>query len=384
MAGGSASESADGAGAGDGRPAAQPEPRRVSRPGLLEEAGRRSRRRRRAQALAALAAEMSAGKVTTLLVAGVNPLYDAPAALGFADGAGQGAVRRLAQRPRSTRRARSPTSWRRRAIPSSAGATPRCPAASSPCSSRASSRSTTPRACSTCSWRGARPPGSRARFAAAVAGAAPKPGAAPNTPAPNPSLAWHYVRANWAARLGAEPGSAAFEESVERGPAQRPVAGSAQAAPPGGPARRPRHGPATGRWLPARPRSSAACRSAHGLELQLYPHIALQRRTHREQRLAARVPRPDHPHHLGRRRLDRAPPLRRDGARERRPGRGRRRPRQGRGSGLPPRRHAPRPGGAAARPRPQRLRRHRQRHRPERLPAAHARRGPRARARACR
>ena len=41
--------------------------------------------RRGPNALVGLTADMKAGKVDTLLVAGANPLYDAPAALGFGE-----------------------------------------------------------------------------------------------------------------------------------------------------------------------------------------------------------------------------------------------------------------------------------------------------------
>ena len=56
--------------------------------------------------------------------------------------------------------------------------------------------------------------------AAAVAAAAkaaqttPAPGTA--APAPSPSVAWHYLRASWASRLAIEPGDAGVRRGVER------------------------------------------------------------------------------------------------------------------------------------------------------------------------
>ncbi len=198
----------------------------------------------------------------------------------------------------------------------------RCPAASSRSSSRASSPSTTPRACSTCWWPGARP---RGRRAPSPPPSPPPPEArrGPGRPGPEPErrLALRARRLGGPARRRARHRGVRGE--VERGAAGRPVAG-------------PGEHRARGRRRQALAAGTAALIGSlppppSGLELQLYPHFATARRPRREQRLAARVARPHHPHHLGRRRLHRPAPLRRDGARERRPGRGRPWPRQARG-----------------------------------------------------
>ena len=91
----------------------------------------------------------------------------------------------------------------------------------------------------------------------------PPPPAATAEPAPSPSVAYHYLRGAWAARLGLDPASAAFdrawEEVLRSGAWQGPV-----------PAASPRVFNTGALTLVKPPAVSPA-----GVELQLYPHFAL-------------------------------------------------------------------------------------------------------------
>jgi molybdopterin-containing oxidoreductase family iron-sulfur binding subunit len=213
-------------------------------------------------ALSALLAEIRAGKVTTLLAAGVNPAYDAPPSLGVADALAKLELFvSLNDRLDETSRLAdylAPAShpfecWSDAALPRGVFAVQQ--------PSIQPLYETQGLLDALVAWAAAA--GARGGAAAAVAATQPKPGAAPNAPAPNPSLAWHYVRANWAVRLGAEPGSAAFDEAWNevlrsgqwQGPA--PAAAARQLA------------PGAAALLGGLPSAPA------GLELQLYPHIAL-------------------------------------------------------------------------------------------------------------
>jgi molybdopterin-containing oxidoreductase family iron-sulfur binding subunit len=194
-----------------------------------------------AAALSALAADMAAGKVKTLLVAGANPAYDAPASLGFAGA--------LAKVP-------FVVSMNDRLDETSRLADLLAPASH-------------PFEC----WSDAALP--RGVFAVQQPSIQPLYdtrglldvlvawGAAAGTPVPNPSPAWHFVRGQWAARLGAEPGTAAFEEKWNEVLRAGQWQGPAPAAPA---ARVP--APGTAALLGGLPPPPS------GLELQLYPHLA--------------------------------------------------------------------------------------------------------------
>ena len=325
-----------------------------------------------AAALQGLVADMNAGKVKALVVAGANPVYDAPASLGFAEALAKvPLVVSMNDRLDETSRLAdllAPAShpfecWSDAALPRGVFAVQQ-PSIRPLYDTRGLLDALV-------TWGAAA--GVPGGLAAAAAATVPKPGAAPGTPVPNPSPAWHYVRGQWAARLGAEPGTAAFEEKWNEVLRAGQWQGPAPAAPA---ARVPAPGAAA--LLGGLPRPAVGPRAP---ALPAPRHL---RRAGREQRVAPRVPRPRHPHHVGRGRVDRPAAVRRDGPRERRPRRGRRRPREGRGPRLPSRRHAPRPGGAAARPRPQGLWRHRRRRRAGRLPPAQARGRPRPRRRPAR
>jgi molybdopterin-containing oxidoreductase family iron-sulfur binding subunit len=215
-----------------------------------------------AAALQALAADIKAGKVKTLLVAGANPAYDAPAAVGFADAlAAVPFVVSLNDRLDETSRLAdllAPAShpfecWSDAALPRGVFAVQQ--------PSIRPLYDTRGLLDLVLAWGAAA--GATGAVAAAAAATAPKPGAAPGTPVPNPSPAWHYVRGQWATRLGAEPGTAAFEETWNAVLRAGQWQGPASAAPA---ARVPAPGAAALLGgLPAPPQ---------GLELQLYPHLA--------------------------------------------------------------------------------------------------------------
>jgi molybdopterin-containing oxidoreductase family iron-sulfur binding subunit len=215
-----------------------------------------------AAALTALAADMKAGKVKTLLVAGANPVYDAPTAVGFAEALAKvPLVVSLNDRLDETSRLAdllAPVShpfecWSDAALPRGVVAVQQ-PSIQPLYDTRGLLDVLV-------AWGAAA--GVPGAVAAASAATAPKPGAAQGAPVPNPSPAWHFVRGQWAARLVAEPGTAAFEErwnEVLRAGQWRGLAPAAPAA------RRPAAGTAALLGtLPAAP---------PGLELQLYPHLA--------------------------------------------------------------------------------------------------------------
>jgi molybdopterin-containing oxidoreductase family iron-sulfur binding subunit len=124
--------------------------------------------------------------------------------------------------------------------------------------------------------------------AIAAAKVVPAPAAAAATPSPSP--AFHYLRASWAARLGLDPASPAFDAAwndvLRSGSSASASAAAARAQAPAVPAagdQRQQQGfsPAPTGGSPALlPASlqllaSAAIGSSPALELQLYPHLAL-------------------------------------------------------------------------------------------------------------
>ena len=242
--------------------------------GLLEDGGGARADGGSAAALAALAADMRAGKVSTLIVGGANPVYDAPSSLGFADALGKvPLVISLNDRLDETSRLAdllAPAShpfecWSDAELPREAFAV---------------QQPTIQPLYETqglldvlVAWGAAA--GLTGAFPAAAAAAAKKAAAAPAAATANPSLAWHYVRSQWAARLGEAPGAAAFEDAwnevLRRGHWQAP----APTAPPAGPASKAAVTPIV------RPLGAGVAAllgplppAPSGLELQLYPHIA--------------------------------------------------------------------------------------------------------------
>ncbi len=107
--------------------------------------------------------------------------------------------------------------------------------------------------------------------AATAAKATPAPGTA--APAPSPSVAWHYLRAAWASRLAVAPGTPAFEagwnEVLRTGMWSAGIATTAKDQRSG-----------QGFSLALQPAAlsllaTAAITPQPGVELQLYPHLAL-------------------------------------------------------------------------------------------------------------
>ena len=214
-------------------------------------------------ALAALADEMRAGRVDVLVVAGANPVYDAPAGVAFADAMAKvGTIVSLNDRLDETSRLAdvlAPLShpfeaWSDSALPRGVFALQQ-PVVQPLFDTRGLLDLTV-------DWAAAL--GDEPAKAAVAAATAPTPAPAAGTAErlPSTSVAWHYLRASWAARLGVEATSADFERAwtdtlrtgAWQGPAPEPV---------------PRVFQAAALALLARPAA------ASGLELQLYPHLAL-------------------------------------------------------------------------------------------------------------
>jgi molybdopterin-containing oxidoreductase family iron-sulfur binding subunit len=272
-----------------------------------------------AAALAALAAEMLAGKIDVLLVAGVNPVYDAPAFAGPAPAAFADAMKKvpfvvsLNDRLDETSLLAdllAPAShpfecWADAALPNGALAVQQ-PVIQPLFDTRGLLDVLV-------EWGAAAgdPEALAAVNAAAAAIKAPPPAPATAAPAPNPSVAWHYLRAAWASRLALDPAAPAFDaawnEVLRAGTwsasapplalaAGAATAGQAPATPPLAPA----VGAATAGQVPVTPPlapaiGAAAARQAvpgfrpaslgllavasaatsSALELQLYPHLAL-------------------------------------------------------------------------------------------------------------
>ena len=234
--------------------------------GLLEDGAGAEPADGGAAALQSLVADMSAGRVQTLVVAGANPVYDAPGSLGFAEALAQGPLRRLDERPaRRDEPARRPPRpgqprlrvlGRRRAAPRRL----RRAAAEHPAALR---HARPRRRARGVGRRRGRHGGPRRRRRRDGPEARRGPGDA--RPEPEPRVA---LRARAVGRATRRPsGHRGVRGEVERGAAGGPVAGSSPggARGPGGPGACPRHG---------RPPRGAARRRPSGLELQLYPHLA--------------------------------------------------------------------------------------------------------------
>jgi len=217
-------------------------------------------------ALAALAEEMRAGQVEVLLVAGVDPVYDAPASLRLADAfAKVPFVVSLNDRLDETSLladflapASHPfESWGDANLPKGLAAVQQ-PVIQPLYDTRGLLDLLV-------EWGAAAgDPAAVAAATAAVAAASTPPAPGTAAPSPSPSLAWHFLRAAWAPRLGLDPGTAAFEAAWNEVLRAGAFQGPAPAAPPARTL-----APAALALLAAIPPAPA------GLELQLYPHLAL-------------------------------------------------------------------------------------------------------------
>jgi molybdopterin-containing oxidoreductase family iron-sulfur binding subunit len=230
--------------------------------GLLDDAAAVVASSGGATALAALVEEMRSGKVETLLVAGANPVYDAPASLKVAEALAKVPfVVSLNDRPDETSLLSdflAPAShpfecWSDAALPRGLFAVQQ-PVIQPLFDTRGLLDVLV-------EWGAAA--GVAGPMADAVAAVVPKPGASANTPVPNPSLAWHFLRAAWATRLALDPASPAFEaawnEVLRAGSWQGPALAPAPRA----------LAPAALALLASLPAAPSV------LELQLYPHLAL-------------------------------------------------------------------------------------------------------------
>ena len=233
--------------------------------GLFEIGAARQARPGGAAALSGLAAEMTAGQVELLVVAGANPVYDAPGSVPF--GAALAAVPYVVslndRLEETSERADvlAPTShpfecWSDCALPGGRFAVQQpviLPL-----------HDTRGLLDVLADWAAALgDPACRAAVAAATA-ERPAPAAGSAERPPSSSVAYHFVRAAWADRLGLDVESAAFTAAWNatltsggwQGPAPEPAAMA---------------------WLPDALSllGSALAAAEGGLELQLYPHLAL-------------------------------------------------------------------------------------------------------------
>ncbi|MDO8836920.1 MAG: hypothetical protein Q7V01_15060, partial [Vicinamibacterales bacterium] len=226
-------------------------------------------------ALSALVAEMAAGQVDVLVVAGVNPVYDAPAFAAASSGQAPATfagvlakvpyVVSLNDRLDETSLLADvllPVShpfecWGDAALPNGLVAIQQ-PVIQPLFDTRGLLDVLV-------EWGAALgDPAAIAAVTAAAAAAAAAPVPATAAPAPSPSPAWHYLRATWAGRLAAGP-TGTFETAwndVLRTGQWKALAGTAAAS--------PAFAPSAVSVLGA-----LASSGGSGLELQLYPHFAL-------------------------------------------------------------------------------------------------------------
>ena len=238
--------------------------------GLLEHAGSRSSTGSAAR-LASLAADMRNRRVDVLIVAGVNPVYDAPPPIGFAGALAQVPfVASLNDRLDETSLladALLPVShafecWGDAALPRGLFALQQ-PVIQPLFDTRGLLDVLV-------DWAAA--VGDVSARAAVAAATANTPGPAPST-AERPrstSVAWHYLRHAWASRLSADPASPSFDAAWNEVLRSGVFAGAAA------PAQRPSTvaptlAADTLEFLTSIPLTEPP----KGLELQLYPHIAL-------------------------------------------------------------------------------------------------------------
>ncbi|MCU0251414.1 MAG: 4Fe-4S dicluster domain-containing protein [Vicinamibacterales bacterium] len=255
--------------------------------GLLDEAAAAERFTGGGAALSALVEEMAAGRVEMLIVAGVNPAYDAPA---FAKASAELApdsskfaealakvpfVVSLNDRLDETSLLAdmlAPTShpfecWGDASLPNSLAAIQQ-PVIQPLHDTRGVLDVLV-------EWGAAAgDPAAFAAVTAAAASAAKAPLPATAAPATSPSAAWHYLRAAWGARLALDPATPAFEAAwneVLRAGQWGPSAFAAPAAASARPASATRTIASSAFSMLAALEAGASA----GLELQLYPHFAL-------------------------------------------------------------------------------------------------------------
>ncbi|HUU36296.1 MAG TPA: 4Fe-4S dicluster domain-containing protein [Vicinamibacterales bacterium] len=233
--------------------------------GLFDETAAQASPDASGAALAALADEMRAGRVEVLIVAGANPVYDAPAALNFTEALAKVPdIVSLNDRLDETSRLAdmlAPAShpfecWSDAALPKGLVAVQQ-PVVQPLADTRGLLDVLL-------DWAAVL--GDEAARAAVGAATAPTPAPLPVTAerAPSTSIAFHYLRAAWAARLGIDPATPAFDtvwnEVLRAGWWQgpTPVAAAHTFAP-------------AALALLGTPTATAPT----GLELQLYPHLAL-------------------------------------------------------------------------------------------------------------
>ena len=234
--------------------------------GLLDDAAAVAPTAGSAAALASLVEEMRAGKVEVLLVAGANPIYDAPASLKVAEAIAKVPfVVSLNDRPDETSLLAdylAPLShpfecWADAALPRGLFAVQQ-PVIQPLFDTRGLLDVLV-------EWGAAAGAGGEvaAAVAASIAAAKAAPNVAAAAPAPSPSLAYPFLRAAWAGRLGLDAASPAFEKAWSEALRAGAWQGPAPAAPPRTVA------PAALALLANLPAAPA------GVELQLHPHLAL-------------------------------------------------------------------------------------------------------------
>ncbi|MEO8679690.1 MAG: 4Fe-4S dicluster domain-containing protein, partial [Vicinamibacterales bacterium] len=233
--------------------------------GLFDEAAATESPTGSTAALESLVSEMNAGGVQVLIVAGANPVYDAPAAIRFSDAIGKVPfVLSLNDRLDETSvmaDALAPIShpfecWSDAALPKGLFAVQQ-PVIQPLFDTRGFLDVAV-------DWAAAL--GDAAAMAVVADATAATPAPAPSTAqrAPGTSLGWRYLRALWAKRLALDPATAAFETTWNdvlrtgqwQGPAPTPMNRTLA--------------PAALSLL-----ASAGADTPKGLELQLYPHLAL-------------------------------------------------------------------------------------------------------------
>ena len=231
--------------------------------GLLEEVETVETPAGSGAALAALAAEMLAGRIEVLVVAGSNPVYDAPAAVKFADAMAKvPVVVSLNDRVDETSALAdvlAPLShpfecWSDAALARGVFAVQQ-PVIQPLFDTRGLLDVLV-------EWGAALGVPALVTASTAATAKVPVPASATAAPPPNTSLAWHYLRAQWAARMGMEPGTPAFDTAWNEVLRSGGWQGEAPAAPPRA-------------LAPAALALLAAPAAGSGLELQLYPHLAI-------------------------------------------------------------------------------------------------------------
>lgn len=235
--------------------------------GLFDEAAATAPAASGVAALTTLATQMAAGEVQVLIVANTNPVYDAPAVIGFADALAKVPfVVSLNDRLDETSRlgdALAPAShpfecWSDAALPKGVFAVQQ-PVIQPLFDTRGLLDVFV-------DWAAALGDPAAMAVVTEATTAAPAPPPATAQPAASTSLGWRYLRGQWAARLGVAPASPAFETAWTE--VLRSGAWLGSTAPPAARVLAP------GAMAILAP-IAAAPALARGVELQLYPHLAL-------------------------------------------------------------------------------------------------------------